>query len=71
MAILMAVDKWRPYLHREDFLIKTDQKALTHLDDQMLSTPWQHKALTRLLGLDTYACCVMNDQPIGNPKRKV
>jgi hypothetical protein len=24
---------------------------LTHLDDQKLSTPWQHKALTKLMGL--------------------
>lgn len=33
-------------------MIKTDQKALTHLDDQRLSTPWQHRALTKLLGLN-------------------
>jgi hypothetical protein len=47
----MAVDKWRPYLQQGEFIIKTDQKALTHLDDQRLSTPWQHRALTKLLGL--------------------
>ncbi|KAK1618500.1 hypothetical protein QYE76_024017 [Lolium multiflorum] len=51
LAILMAVDKWRPYLQRSEFIIKIDQKALTHLDDQSLSTPWQHRALTKLLGL--------------------
>ena len=32
-------------------MIKTDQRSLTHLDDQRLSTPWQHKALTKLMGL--------------------
>jgi hypothetical protein len=32
-------------------VIKTDQKSLTHLDDQRISTPLQQKALTKLLGL--------------------
>ena len=52
LAILMAMDKWRPYLQRGEFVIKTDQKALTHLDDQRQSTPWQHRAPTKLLGLN-------------------
>lgn len=47
----MAVDQWRPYLHHAEFVIKTDQKSLTRLDDQRLTTPWKHKALTKLLGL--------------------
>lgn len=51
LAILLAVDYWRPYLQHSEFLIKTDQKSLIHLDDQRLTTPWQHKALTKLLGL--------------------
>ena len=51
LAILLAVDHWRSYLHHAEFVIKTDQKSLTHLDDQRLSTPWQHKALTKLMGL--------------------
>lgn len=52
MAILLAVDHWRPYLLRSEFTIKIDQKSLIHLDDQRLQTPWQHKALTKLLGLN-------------------
>jgi hypothetical protein len=52
LAILMVVDRWRSYLQRGDFVIETDQKSLTHLDDQILSTPWQHRALTKLLGLN-------------------
>jgi hypothetical protein len=52
MAILLAVDYWRPYLLQSNFTIKTDQKGLIHLDDQRLQTPWQHKALTKLLGLN-------------------
>jgi hypothetical protein len=51
LAILMAIEKWRPYLQHSEFIIHTDQRSLMHLDDKRLSTPWQHKALTKLLGL--------------------
>lgn len=51
-AILLAIDHWRSYLQHSEFTIKTDQKSLVHLDDQRLSTPIQHKALTRLLALN-------------------
>jgi hypothetical protein len=47
----MTVDKWRSYLQHSEFLIKTDQQSLVNLMDQRLTTPWQHKALTKLLGL--------------------
>jgi len=51
LAILMAIEHWRSYLQQGEFIIKTDQKSPTHLDDQRLTTPWQHKALTKLMGL--------------------
>jgi hypothetical protein len=51
MAILFVVEQWRSYLQHDEFLIKTDHQSLTHLDDEKLSTPWQQKALTKLLGL--------------------
>lgn len=51
LAIIMAVDHWRHYLQTSPFVILTDQKSLTHLKDQKLSTPWQHKAPTKLMGL--------------------
>jgi ferritin-like metal-binding protein YciE len=51
LAILMEIEKWRPYLQDSEFIIHTDQRSLMHLDDKRLSTPWQHKALTKLLGL--------------------
>ncbi|XP_024314628.1 uncharacterized protein LOC112270762 [Brachypodium distachyon] len=51
LAILMAVDRWRPYLLQSEFIIRTDQWSLIHLDDQHLTTPWQQKALTKLMGL--------------------
>ncbi|WVZ87398.1 hypothetical protein U9M48_034038 [Paspalum notatum var. saurae] len=56
LAILMAIDHWRSYLQQGEFLILTDQKSLTHLDDQKLSTPWQQKAFTKLLGLQYKIC---------------
>lgn len=52
LAILMAVDHWRQYLLSVEFVIKTDQRSLMHLDDQHLTTPLQQKALTKLLGLN-------------------
>lgn len=51
MAIMMAVDKWRPYLSRGPFVIKADHKSLSHLDDQVLSTDLQKKAMAKLIGL--------------------
>lgn len=51
LAIMLAVDHWRSYLQHAEFFIKTDHRSLALLDDQRLTTPWQHKALTKLLGL--------------------
>jgi hypothetical protein len=51
MAIMMAVDKWRAYLHRGPFTIKTDHKSLCCLEDQVFHTELQRKAMTKLIGL--------------------
>jgi hypothetical protein len=51
LAILLAIDQWRPYLQHAEFRILTDQRSLAHLSDQQLHTPWQQKALTKMLGL--------------------
>lgn len=51
LAILLAVQQWRPYLQLREFVIRTDHKSLTHLSDQRLHTDWQRKALTKLMGL--------------------
>ena len=51
LAIIVAVEQWRPYLQHSEFVIYTDQKSLTHLEEQRLNTPWQQKAFTKLLGL--------------------
>jgi hypothetical protein len=36
LAILLAIDQWRPYLQVGEFKIVTNQQALVHLNDQHL-----------------------------------
>jgi hypothetical protein len=43
IAILLAVDQWCAYLQHSEFMIYTDQRNLSHLIEQRLHTPWQHK----------------------------
>jgi hypothetical protein len=33
LAVMMAIDKWRCYLHKNPFLIKTDHQILCHLQN--------------------------------------
>lgn len=40
LAIILSVEHWRPYLQQAEFVIRTDQRSLVHLDDQRLTTPW-------------------------------
>jgi hypothetical protein len=51
LAILLAVEQWRPYLQYGEFIIKIDHRSMSHLSDQRLHTPWQQKVFTKLLGL--------------------
>ena len=51
MAVLMAVQQWRPYLQLAEFTIYTDQQSLAQLTDQRLHTPWQQKLFSKLAGL--------------------
>lgn len=51
LAILIAVEQWVSYLQLAEFVIFTDQKSLTHLNDQRLNTVWQQRVFTNLLGL--------------------
>jgi hypothetical protein len=41
MAILLALQQWRQYLQHAEFLIYTDQRSLTQLNEQRLHTHWQ------------------------------
>ena len=49
--MIMAVEKWRPYLQRQEFVIRTDHKSLSYLSEQNLQSDLQRKAMTRLMGL--------------------
>jgi hypothetical protein len=49
--VILAVDKWKPYLQQQPFTILTDQKSLIHLGEQRLVDGIQHKAFVKLLGL--------------------
>ena len=51
LALIMAVDKWRQYLQRQEFVIRTDHKSLSYLTAQNLHSNVQRKAMTRLMGL--------------------
>lgn len=51
MAIIMAVDKWRSYLHHQKFVIKTDHRSLLFLTEQRANTKLQQKALLKLMDL--------------------
>lgn len=51
LALIMAVEKWRPYLQRQEFIIQTDHKSLAYLKQQNLHSEMQRKAMTRLMGL--------------------
>jgi hypothetical protein len=51
LALLMAVERWRPYLQRGEFIIRTDHHSLSYLDDQQLQSPLQRKAMAKLMGL--------------------
>jgi hypothetical protein len=52
LEIMMAIDRWHCYVSKGPFVIRTDQKSLCHLQDQVLVTNLQKKAMTRLVGLN-------------------
>jgi len=52
MAILHAVETWRPYLLGRRFQIRTDHHSLKYFLEQHLSSPQQNKWLAKMLGYD-------------------
>jgi hypothetical protein len=56
LALIMAVERWRPYLQRGEFLIRTDHHSLCYLDEQQLQSPLQRKAMSRMMGLQFKIC---------------
>jgi hypothetical protein len=51
LALILAVDKWRPYLQRDPFIIRTDHQSLTFLGEQQLHSELQKKAMAKMMGL--------------------
>ncbi|KAA8517098.1 hypothetical protein F0562_017391 [Nyssa sinensis] len=52
LALVLAVQKWRPYLLGQQFLVRTDQRSLKYLWDQKITTTAQQKWLYKLMGFD-------------------
>ncbi|WVZ61804.1 hypothetical protein U9M48_011620 [Paspalum notatum var. saurae] len=50
LALIMAVEKWRQYLRRQEFTILTDHKSLVYLTEQTLHSNMQKKAMACLMG---------------------
>ncbi|CAH9134314.1 unnamed protein product [Cuscuta epithymum] len=50
MAIVLAVQKWRPYLLGRTFVIHNDQKSMRFLTEQRLMGEEQQKWTSKLLG---------------------
>ena len=51
-ALVTTIQKWRPYLLGQIFVVKTDQQDLKFLLEQKVGTPFQQKWITKLLGYD-------------------
>jgi hypothetical protein len=52
LSLILAIQKWRPYLLRQSFKVKTDQQALKFLLEQKVGTTSQQKWISKLLGYD-------------------
>ncbi|KAL0545229.1 hypothetical protein IC582_020379 [Cucumis melo] len=50
MAVVLAVQRWRPYLLGTRFIVKTDQKSLKFLLEQRVVQPQYQKWVAKLLG---------------------
>jgi hypothetical protein len=52
MAIVIAIQKWRPYLLGRHFKVHTDQKSLKFITEQRTMGEDQQKWISKLLGFD-------------------
>jgi hypothetical protein len=52
LALVTAVQKWRPYLMGHPFIVRTDHQALKFLLEQQVGTVAQQRWLSKLLGYD-------------------
>ena len=56
MVVVLAVEKWRPYLLGRHFVLKTDHFSLKYLLEQKITTAFQGKWLSKLMGFDYEIC---------------
>jgi hypothetical protein len=52
MAMVLAIQHWRPYLLGRKFIVSTDQKSLKQLMQQRIVTMEQQNWAAKLLGYD-------------------
>lgn len=52
LAVVIAIQTWRPYLMGHKFYIQTEHNSLKHLLDQRITTPKQQKWVSKLFGYD-------------------
>ncbi|KOM57691.1 hypothetical protein LR48_Vigan11g072400 [Vigna angularis] len=52
MALVLAIQHWRPYLLGQKFVVFTDQKSLRYLLEQRITTQSQQNWLAKLLGYE-------------------
>ena len=52
LAIIQAIQTWRPYLIGHKFFTQIDQRSLKYLLEQCITTPKQEKWVSKLLGYD-------------------
>jgi hypothetical protein len=52
MAIVVAIQKWRPYLLGRHFQVHTNQKSLKFLTEQRIMAEDQQKWIAKLIGFD-------------------
>lgn len=51
MAVL-AIQKWKHYLQSSHFIIRTDQQSIKYIMEQKVTTAFQQRWISKLLGLD-------------------
>lgn len=52
MAVALAIQKWRPYLLGQRFIVRTDQQTLKFLLEQRIVQPEYQRWVSKLLGYD-------------------
>ena len=54
--MVLIVEKWRPYLLGRHFAIKTEHFSLKYSMEQKITTEFQSKWLSKLMGFDYEIC---------------